>query len=145
MKNKSIKKEIATIEELRKFVEVYIKPQVKAGITIGLCGELGAGKTTFVSQLISLLESSEQVSSPTFVLMHEYKIGELLIEHWDLYRLDQFPAELETAPSHKTMRIIEWADKFKTACDIEVDILINKDGKRTLDVTLYRQFSAILD
>lgn len=64
----------------------YLAPLLKPGDVIAFYGDLGAGKTTFVRGLARGMDSSEPVSSPTFVIMHIYE-GRLPIYHFDAYRL----------------------------------------------------------
>lgn len=78
--------------------------------TLGLTGELGAGKTTFTKFLCQALGVTEEITSPTYVLQHEYKSGDLTIEHWDLYRVKTLPLELQENSTGKVLRIIEWVD-----------------------------------
>jgi tRNA threonylcarbamoyladenosine biosynthesis protein TsaE len=86
------------------------------GETLALSGELGAGKTALVRGIAAGLGMPpNQVTSPTFVLIHEYQ-GRLPLIHMDLYRL-QSAAEAEGIGlqeyfSGKTVTAIEWADKF---------------------------------
>lgn len=90
-----------------------IAKNVCGGMVIGLCGELGAGKTTFTRALVSALGSADQVSSPTYVLEHQYRVDKgIQIEHWDLYRVGQLPDELLEPPKETSVRVIEWADRF---------------------------------
>ena len=96
---------------------------VQAGESIGLQGDLGAGKTTFLSYFVKALGSTDPVSSPTFVLQHEYKGDGICIEHWDVYRLSEMPEELLEPVSAAGIRCIEWVDKF-TELLSQVDILI---------------------
>lgn len=52
-------------------------------------GEMGAGKTTFIKEVAKVLGVTEQVSSPTFSIVNEYRgIGNLPVYHFDLYRLN---------------------------------------------------------
>ena len=64
-----------------------LAPKLKNGDVLALYGELGAGKTFFTQQLCKFLGVKENVSSPSYVLMNEYK-GTYTIHHLDLYRLD---------------------------------------------------------
>lgn len=90
-----------------------LAPALRGGLVVGLSGDLGAGKTTFVRHLISAAGGDlRAVSSPTYTLQHEYPLPNgLTVEHWDLYRLTALPMELEESPSSKTVRLIEWPEK----------------------------------
>ena len=86
---------------------------LKGGEVVALSGELGAGKTTFVRLLAKALAVKEPISSPTYVLQHEYKAPDgIVIEHWDLYRVAQLPDELLVPSDPKTIRLIEWGERF---------------------------------
>lgn len=104
---------------------VALLPHLTGGRAIGLCGPLGAGKTTFVVMLLELLGVADGVSSPTYVLQHEYTVSDRLrIEHWDLYRLPAPPEEIDEPPAASVLRLIEWADKFsevRASCDMIVE------------------------
>lgn len=86
------------------------------GEVLALTGELGAGKTTLVRGIAGGLKApSTSVSSPTFVLIHEYR-GRLPLIHADLYRL-RTEAEagsigLQDYFSDRAVVAIEWADRF---------------------------------
>ncbi len=86
---------------------------LKAGDVLALCGEMGAGKTCFVQGLAQGLGVNELVSSPTYLILHEYD-GELPLYHMDLYRLKS-PAEVlafgfEEYLSGDGVLAIEWPD-----------------------------------
>ena len=86
------------------------------GETLALSGELGAGKTALVRGIAAGLGTpSNQVTSPTFVLIHEYE-GRLPLIHVDLYRLrSEAEAEgigLQEYFQGNIVTAIEWADKF---------------------------------
>ncbi|NVO32435.1 tRNA (adenosine(37)-N6)-threonylcarbamoyltransferase complex ATPase subunit type 1 TsaE [Hymenobacter lapidiphilus] len=58
-------------------------------------GEMGAGKTTFIKALCRELGVADEVSSPTFALVNEYRTAaDVPVYHFDFYRLDE-PAEAE--------------------------------------------------
>jgi len=100
--------------ELQKVATDFAE-QLSGGQVVSLRGELGAGKTAFVRALAKVLNVTEPVSSPTYVLQHEYYTPDgVLIEHWDLYRLTQVPEELLVPADSRTVRLIEWAEKFAT-------------------------------
>ena len=83
------------------------------GGTIFLSGSLGAGKTAFVRYFVRKLDILTPVSSPTYVLHHEYaEAGKARVNHWDLYRLSSLPDEILEPVKPGEILIVEWADKF---------------------------------
>ena len=89
------------------------------GDTVSLIGGLGAGKTTFTRALVHALGGGDDVTSPTYVLEHEYPIPDkYTVRHWDLYRLGGVPLELLEPPTKSEIRLIEWADKFPELLEV---------------------------
>ena len=83
-----------------------------------LRGDLGAGKTTLVKGIAEALDAAEpdEVTSPTFTLIHEYRGPVVTLYHIDLYRIET-ERELETlglddllAPN--CILLVEWGEKF---------------------------------
>ena len=87
-----------------------------SGLVIGLCGDLGAGKTQLVKGLARGLGSPERVQSPTFALVNAYVGGRLTLFHLDLYRLETpeqiMNAGLEEYLNPRGVTVIEWADRW---------------------------------
>ena len=118
-----------------------------AGDVVLLFGELGAGKTAFVRGLARGLGAEpEDVSSPTFTLVQEYRGGRLPLYHVDLYRLE--PAEIADLGLDEMIEgdgvvAIEWADRWRDRPNdaIEVTIRDAGDNRRTI-VTGVRTGSA---
>lgn len=102
-----LKSEVDTEEFAKRFAKKVLPP-----CCINLLGELGAGKTTFSRYFVAALGIKTPVSSPTFVIEHEYIGSEVRVEHWDLYRLNEPPEDLWEPPAPQTIRLIEWANKF---------------------------------
>jgi len=77
-------------------------------------GDLGSGKTTFVKGFARALNISEDVSSPTFSIVHEYGSGKNKIYHFDLYRLkneqDLFQIGFEEYVDSGAYVLIEWPE-----------------------------------
>jgi tRNA threonylcarbamoyladenosine biosynthesis protein TsaE len=88
----------------------------EAGMVIGLCGDLGAGKTQLVKGLARGLGITERVRSPTFALVNIYAGGRLALFHLDLYRLDTreqiAAAGLEEYLNPAGVTVIEWAERW---------------------------------
>lgn len=74
--------------ETRQFAQ-KIGEHLKPGDVVLFTGDMGAGKTAFTKGLASFFEVSDEVTSPTFALVHEY-FGRVNIFHFDLYRLSSF-------------------------------------------------------
>ena len=104
-----------------------------AGDVVLLSGNLGAGKTAFVRGLAQGLGlDPDDVSSPTFTLVHEYRGGRLTLYHADLYRLGRAATDdLGLEELHLGVLAIEWPDRLTHslpgARQITIEIL---DGDR---------------
>ena len=87
------------------------------GSVIALAGTLGAGKTKLVQAIAKYTGNAEEtISSPTFVLLHEYSGGNRPIYHFDAYRLETAEEFRRLSPDDyfedTGLTLIEWADKF---------------------------------
>jgi tRNA threonylcarbamoyladenosine biosynthesis protein TsaE len=89
---------------------------LRAGDVVLLSGTLGAGKTAFVRGLAAGLGiNPDDVSSPTFTIVHEYRGGRLSLYHADLYRLERAATEeigLEEMGVQDGVLAIEWPDRL---------------------------------
>ena len=88
---KGSKIDISSEKKLEELAKSLIL-DVKSGDIFYLIGEMGVGKTTFVKYLINNLQfkfnqKTTEVTSPTFNIMNEYIVGDLLIKHYDLFRV----------------------------------------------------------
>jgi tRNA threonylcarbamoyladenosine biosynthesis protein TsaE len=101
-----------------------------------LGGDLGAGKTTLIKGIASGFEaaSEENVTSPTFTLVHEYRGPLANLYHIDLYRVDT-PRQLETLGiddliAEDSVLLIEWGEKFsRFVRDRDVEITLERLGE----------------
>jgi len=121
---------INDISNLKNFAsEVFIPNQKKFALLIG---DLGAGKTTFVSIVSELIGIKDSVSSPTFSIINRYRgINGKDIYHIDLYRLNSLD-ELEMTGFYDLIKtdayfFIEWADKFNLSAELNDYMLIKID------------------
>jgi tRNA threonylcarbamoyladenosine biosynthesis protein TsaE len=89
---------------------------LRPGAVVLLSGNLGAGKTAFVRGLARGLGiDPDEVSSPTFTLVHEYRGGRITLFHVDLYRLEGAATDdlgLEEMGVSDGVLAIEWADRL---------------------------------
>lgn len=116
--------------------------EIPAKQVVLLIGQLGAGKTTLAKGIVKGLgaASPEEVSSPTFTLIHEYgRDGRVF--HVDLYRLEE-PRELATLGledlfEREAVVLIEWGERFPQilpAARTEIRITVAEDETRAIDV-----------
>jgi tRNA threonylcarbamoyladenosine biosynthesis protein TsaE len=111
-----------------------------AGTAVLLFGDLGAGKTAFVRGLAAGLGiDPAEVSSPTFVLIQQYR-GPVPLTHVDLYRLDSAAAVedlgLDELASGAVLAV-EWADRLPRAVGESVDVRIEDLGGDRRRITIY--------
>jgi tRNA threonylcarbamoyladenosine biosynthesis protein TsaE len=109
--------------------------ELRPGSIVLLRGELGAGKTTLVKGIAEAFNAAkaEDVTSPTFTLIHEYRGPEVTLYHIDLYRIDT-QRELDTLAlddlmTPQSILLIEWGEKFaRFARERDVEIGIEHRG-----------------
>ena len=88
---KNSKIDITLEKSTKKFAE-ELTSYFSGGEHIFLYGDIGVGKTTFVRYFINKIQTNEklaisEVTSPTFNLLNEYKTNDLIIKHYDLFRI----------------------------------------------------------
>jgi tRNA threonylcarbamoyladenosine biosynthesis protein TsaE len=109
-----------------------------AGSTVLLTGDLGAGKTAFVRGLAEGLGlDPDEITSPTFTLVHEYRGGRLPLVHVDLYRLERAEIDeigLDSDLAAAGVLAVEWADRLvrKPPHAIRIQIQDNGDDSRAI-------------
>lgn len=114
----------------------------KGSVIIGLIGDLGGGKTTFVKGIASGLGVKGSITSPTFTLLKEYKTKDLNLYHFDFYRLKDINDAKnlgleEYFEKSRSIVIIEWADRIKNILPdekiiIEFDFISQNERRLTL-------------
>jgi tRNA threonylcarbamoyladenosine biosynthesis protein TsaE len=108
-----------------------------------LRGDLGAGKTTLVKGIAAGFEAAEEedVTSPTFTLVHEYRGPRANLYHIDLYRVDT-QRELETLGlddlrAENSVLLIEWGEKFpRLGRERDVEISLESEGENGRRITI---------
>jgi len=117
-------------------------------VLVLLRGDLGAGKTTLVKGIASAFGAAEEedVTSPTFTLIHEYRGPQATLYHIDLYRIDT-ARQLETLGlddlmGENSILLIEWGEKFaRFEREKDVEIALDRAGEedRKITVGIFRQ------
>jgi tRNA threonylcarbamoyladenosine biosynthesis protein TsaE len=115
---------------------------LQRGAVVLLSGDLGAGKTAFVRGLARGLGiDADEVSSPTFTLVHEYRGGRLRLFHADLYRLGTAGAEdlgLDELGVRDGVLAIEWPDRLGHAFRGAIEVAIAVVDETTRAITVRR-------
>ncbi len=122
----------ANLENLNDVIKILL--QKESGIFL-LKGDVGAGKTTLVSEFIKAKGINEAVTSPTFSIMHQYASN---IYHYDLYNHDlreMLELGLLEWLSCEGLHFVEWGDKLKEILDdfgmefCVLDIIFDKNER----------------
>ena len=123
-----------TTKELAKDLTHYLK----GGEIVYLYGEMGVGKTTFVRYLINQFQKNKklhitEVTSQTFNLLNEYDINDLVIKHYDLFRLKD-ESEITNLDlfenNQNTITLIEWPQLISKNKSIKtIDLIFNYENE----------------
>lgn len=105
-----------TLRSLEDWDIVISKLSLKPKTLLLLEGEMGAGKTTFVSRLCHA-QGVQLVASPTYAIIHEYNNQDVHIQHVDLYRLEseddiQSSGFWDLFENHNSIIIVEWPSRI---------------------------------
>ena len=135
---------VKSLEHLSQISKI-ISQKLENGDCLFLIGEIGVGKTTLTRYLINNLQNQKglketEVLSPTFNLLYEYKIKDLKIMHYDLYRIKK-SNELNYlgifSENEATVKIIEWPDLIKTPLNNKLEIHLEygkNDNERRIKI-----------
>ena len=152
-KNMKLKRVTNNPAQTKKFAEILARQILKNGpqkeaFVIGLIGDLGGGKTTFLQGFAKGLGIRDRVLSPTFVIFKRFKIQNSKFKnfyHFDCYRIKD-PKEVLTLgfvdiiKNPEAIVSVEWADRIwkilpKDSMIVEFEFLNEK--KRTIEIVMY--------
>ena len=131
----------STSEAETRAIAAALAPSLTAGAVILLSGDLGAGKTAFVRGLAEGLGiDPDEVTSPTFTLVHEYRGGCLPLIHVDLYRLDRAELDeigLDPDLSATGVTAVEWSERLSRSIPGATTVTIEDAGgdTRRIEIT----------
>lgn len=117
-----------TIEIAKEFAS-----KLKPTDIVVLSGDLGSGKTKFTEGILDYFGFKDEISSPTFTIVNEYKNDKIKIFHFDVYRLadlDEFYAIGGEEYFDKGICIIEWGEQIEEALPKNyINITFSRDDK----------------
>ena len=119
------------INDTEKLAKRFANAVKDIGAFVCLFGEVGAGKTAFTKLVCKYLDVKEKVTSPSFVILNEYKTGVIPVYHFDLYRLENegihtIINELEEYSEGKILTFVEWAEFSQNALPFDrIEVQIN--------------------
>ncbi len=146
---------VESLEDTQKLAQIFASCINKKGLFATLTGDIGAGKTQFIRFVLKFLEVKDSITSPSFVILNEYKTDKFPIYHFDLYRLEKnglnsIVNELREYSKEGKVTFIEWAEfgqeeipknalKIKVEYDNE-NLDIRYYSFESLDNNFYREF-----
>ncbi len=135
---------INSLDELNDFAE-NISFKINKGTTIGLIGEIGAGKTAFIKKLMPKFGVFDVIKSPTYTIVSQYETDNFIIYHTDIYRINDedelYNIGFEDYFGRNSLVIVEWVDMYKDYVKelslkyIELTIDVDIKGVRTITIT----------
>lgn len=110
-----MKIKVNSLDETKKLAYAFASLIDSKGKFITLTGDIGAGKTQFIRYVLEFLNVKDKVTSPSFVILNEYKSDLCPIYHFDLYRLEEkglksIISELREYSKEGNLTFIEWAE-----------------------------------
>jgi tRNA threonylcarbamoyladenosine biosynthesis protein TsaE len=121
-------------------IAAALSPSLLPGAVVLLSGDLGAGKTAFVRGLASGLGvDPDEVTSPTFTLVHEYRGGRLPLIHVDLYRLDRAELDeigIDSDLAAAGVTAVEWSARLARPIPGAVTVHIADRGGDTREIRI---------
>jgi len=123
---------------------------IKNGDIVFFYGEIGVGKTTFIRYLINNFQKKKkirltEVTSPTFNLVNEYEIKEIIVKHFDLFRIKN---KEETKSiglfenSKDFLTLVEWPEKIYSKPKNRIELIFKykkNSTKRSLQINFLRE------
>ena len=118
----------SNLDETEKVAKKFAEVVKDTGAFVCLHGDIGAGKTAFTKLVCKYLDVKQKVTSPSFVILNEYKSGKLPVYHFDLYRLESegvstISDELSEYSEGKILTMVEWAE-FSPDTELPFDRVI---------------------
>lgn len=133
---------LETIESAAKeFIEYVSASDLQSNI-FAFFGQMGAGKTTFIKAVCKALGAEDDINSPTFTIVNEYKSAKgFPIYHFDFYRINKLQEAYEIGIDEyfggDGICLIEWPEKIQEILPddcFKVYVYVDVNGTRTLEI-----------
>ena len=138
--------QIKSLEETKKLAEAFVNSLDENGLFVTLTGDIGAGKTQFVRYVLEFLGTDKKVTSPSFVILNEYKTSKFPVYHFDLYRLEEkglksIVSELREYSKTGYLTFVEWAEFGKDEIPSDAFKINIKYDENNIDIRWF-EFTA---
>ncbi len=125
----------------QEFVQYVSSSPLQSNI-FAFYGHMGAGKTTFIKALCRELGVSDDVNSPTFTIVNEYRAAKgFPIYHFDFYRINKiseaYDIGMDEYFSGEGLCLIEWPEKIRELLPddcFQVFVYVDEEGNRTIRI-----------
>ncbi|HJA97208.1 MAG TPA: tRNA (adenosine(37)-N6)-threonylcarbamoyltransferase complex ATPase subunit type 1 TsaE [Candidatus Alistipes faecavium] len=132
---------ITSQDELPQVAEAVIRALGRRTV-VALRGEMGAGKTTLIREIVAQLGATDTVTSPTFALVNQYKgSGNRTIYHFDFYRIEELREAYDLGYEEYfysgDICLVEWPEKIEPLLPentIQVRITVDSATARTFEI-----------
>ncbi len=139
-----MKIKIKNLTDLQKAAKKLL-PIIQNQGVVALQGEMGAGKTTLISALLKEAGSTDEVTSPTFALVNEYRTAaDRPVYHFDFYRIEDLREAYDLGYEEYFFSghlcLVEWPEKIEPLLPpdtLRITITPFPDGSRVISITNY--------
>ncbi len=112
--NEILKVKVESLDDTKKLALAFKNSLDDEGLFVTLIGDIGVGKTQFIRYILQFLDVKEKITSPSFVILNEYKSDKFKICHFDFYRLENSPlksivSEIREYSKDGFLTFVEWA------------------------------------
>lgn len=130
-----MKIKVKSLKDTQCLAKCFADALDKNGLFATFTGDIGAGKTQFIRYVLETLNIKEKITSPSFVILNEYKCALCPVYHFDLYRLEEkglksVVEELREYSKTGQLTFIEWAEFAHDEipdCALKVNVEYDED------------------
>ena len=125
--------ELNEVEQVAKELIANIKSK-----TLLFYGNMGVGKTTLIKTIVKILGSEDDVTSPTFSIVNEYRVKDEKIFHFDLYRIksteEAYNFGIEDYLDSDSWKLIEWPEEIEDILYDDHEKIVVKLGENNVRI-----------